>query len=103
MLHQTIKQSHSRKRPTLTDTGEPVPKRGACAQKLTEVEEIVTELKSMHGNAYTIEKLNNWAHMIHMGKHSSCDIPPNLPYFKGAKNKKIRVGLIWYNVSRKEN
>ena len=77
------KQNQSRKRPTLTDTGEPVLKRGACAQKLTEVEEIVTELKSKHGNAYTIEKLNAWAHM---GKHSSCDLPPNVPYFKGAKN-----------------
>ena len=78
------KCSQSRKRSSFAD-GEPVSKRAACAQKLTEVEEIVTDLKAKHGSAYPVEKLNAWAHMIHMGKHSSHELPPDLPYFRGTK------------------
>ena len=33
-------------------------------------------------------KLYTWTHMIHMGKHSSHDLPPDLPYFKGTKSEK---------------
>ena len=54
----------------------------ACVQKLSEVEEIVTELKEKHESEYSIEKLNAWAHLIHLGKHASYETPPDLPYFK---------------------
>jgi hypothetical protein len=80
------KCNQTRKRSSQVRGSEPLQKRGACAQKLTEVEEIVSQLKAKHGSAYTVEKLNAWAHMIHiMGKQTSHDLPPDLPYFKGAK------------------
>ena len=34
-----------------------------------------------------VEKLNAWAHMIHTGKHESCEIPPDILYF--SKEKKM--------------
>lgn len=64
----------------------PHSKRDACAQKITEAEKIVGTLREKHGH-YSVEKLNVWAHMIHMGKHTSYDIPPNLPYFLKEKSK----------------
>lgn len=53
-------------------------KRMSSAQKLQEVEKIVEELKEKHAASYDIEKLNAWAHLLHMGKHET---PSNLPYF----------------------
>ena len=47
----------------------PSSKQNACMQKITEVEEIVSDLQQRHGSEYSVEKLNAWAHMIHMGKH----------------------------------
>ena len=40
------------------------------------------ELKEKHGSKYTVERLNAWAHMNNMGKHSSKDDPPDLPFKK---------------------
>ena len=45
------------------------------------------ELKEKRGSKYTVERLNAWAHMINMGKHSSKDDPPNLPFFGKRKTK----------------
>ena len=61
-------------------------KRETCAQKLEEVEAVVKQLREKHGTAYSTEKLNCWAHMIHLGKHSCLDEPPDLPFF--GKRKK---------------
>ena len=33
----------------------------------------LVDLQAMHGNENPVEKLNAWAHMIHMGKHNSWD------------------------------
>ena len=29
--------------------------------------------------------MNAWGHMIHMGKHSSYNEPPDFPFFRGSK------------------
>ena len=75
----------SRKRPLSPTNCDSVPatgsKRTSSAQKLQEVEKIVEELKEKHAASYSIEKLNAWAHLLHMGKHDSYETPPNLPYF----------------------
>ena len=61
----------------------------SSAQKLQEVEKIVEELKEKRAANYNIEKLNAWAHLLHMGKHNSYETPPNLPYFgKGGDGMK---------------
>ena len=67
---------------------EPSAKRISCAQKISDVEKIVVNLKEKHGSQYTTEKLNAWAHMVQMGKHDSLEAPPNLPYFGRAKGKR---------------
>ena len=53
--------------------------RTSSAQELQEVEKkkIVKELKEKHAASYSIEKLNAWAHLLHMGKHDSYETPPN--------------------------
>ncbi len=66
-------------------SAKPRSKRDTCAEKVTEVEELVVKFKEKHGSRYTIEKLNAWAHMIHMDKHESLETPPDLPYFVGRK------------------
>lgn len=48
---------------------------------LTEVEEIVKSLKEKHGTKYSTEQLNIWAHVLHLEKHDSREVPPNVPYF----------------------
>ena len=52
------------------------------------VKEVVEKLKEKHGSKFTIEKINAWAHVIDLGKHSSYDEPPDLPYFGRKKTKK---------------
>ena len=51
------------------------------------VKEVVEKLKEKHGSKFIIEKFNAWAHMIDLGKHSSYDEPPDLPYFGRKKTK----------------
>ena len=58
-------------------------KRSKCGEKLSEVEDIVKKLKKKHGTKYSVEKLNIWAHMLHIEKHDSEEIPPDVPYFRG--------------------
>ena len=52
-----------------------------CESTIVAIQEVLEELKKRHGSKYTSERLNAWAHMINIGKHSSLDDPPNLPYF----------------------
>ena len=62
-------------------------KKQATAHKIKDVEAIVDTLKDKHGSAYSVEQLNAWAHMIHMEKHVSTEVPPALPYFGKAQEK----------------
>ena len=62
-------------------------KKATIMNKILEVEEIVKELQERHGTArFTVEQLNSWAHMLQLKKHSSYDVPPDLPYFKGCNS-----------------
>ena len=63
----------------------PRSKRVINEKKIQEIEDIITQLKEKHGSKYKVEHLNAWAHLIHLGKHSSLDTPPNYPYFVGRK------------------
>ena len=65
-------------------------KKEAIASKISEVESIVKKLQDKHGSQYSVEKFNAWAHLIHVGKHSSHDDPPDLPYFRGTKKRKLQ-------------
>lgn len=79
----------TRKRSCQTEQEQPPSaKRGTCKQRLEQVEDVVKKLREKHAEAYSIEKLTAWAHMINMGKHSSYDTPPNLPYFTGTSKAK---------------
>ena len=68
------KQSHEKEEsePPLSAKG------GTCQQRMEQVDGIVDTLREKHGDLYSVEKLNAWAHLIHMGKHSSYENP----YFK---------------------
>lgn len=81
--------SSSRKR-SLSEGAEgtaPRPK-SHCAQKIKDVEDLISQLKERHGKAFTTEQLSCWAHMYHMEKHNSLDIPPDIPFFTGSVKKK---------------
>ena len=60
-----------------------------CDEKIAAVEGIVSELQSINGHKYSVEQFNAWAHMIHVGKHSSLEEPPDLPYFKGSRKRTV--------------
>ena len=49
------------------------------------MEEIVKKLKDQHGTTYSVEKLNIWAHMLHIERHDSYEVPPNVPYFNRSR------------------
>ena len=68
----------------------PPSKRDSITKSISNVESIVKQLKSIHGESYSIEKVNAWAHLIHIGKHSSYKEPPDYPFFNG--NKKAATG-----------
>ena len=76
------------------EEGEPLSsaKRGTCQQRMQAIEDIVDKLREKHEGEFSIEKLNAWAHMIHMGKHASYDNPPDLPYFKKCSKKSGSAG-----------
>ena len=69
----------SRKRDMPAENVTSQSKRGCCEQTISEVEDMVKKLEEKHGEAYTVEKLNVWAHMLHIKRHSSYDEPPNVP------------------------
>ena len=54
-----------------------------CVRKISEVEDIIKDLKQRHGEVFTVEQLSMWAHI---GKHSSREAPPNLPFFRQSKS-----------------
>lgn len=66
---------------TSRDTAPPSSKRQAIAKSISEVEDIIKQLKEKHGNMYSVEKLNCWAHMLNVGRWSSYDEPPDFPFF----------------------
>ena len=77
--------------PAKTPRGSPAVSRSKhdqCAMKVQEVEKIVKKLKEKHESKFSVEKLNAWAHMIHLEKHSSYETPPELPYFVGRSQAK---------------
>ncbi len=79
-----------RKRDSTTSDAAPKPKRSSYdshLDKMSEVEEIVEELKNKHDSKYTPEQLRAWAHMIQMSKHSSYDHPPDKPFFGKSRKK----------------
>lgn len=53
---------------------EAAPKsKSTCVRNITEVEEIIKDLREKHGTSFTTEQFSMWAHVIHIGKHSSCE------------------------------
>ena len=60
------------------DDVQPSAKRGTCQQRMQHVHDIACKLHEKHGEAFSVEKYNAWAHMIHKGKHASYDDPPPL-------------------------
>ena len=76
-----------RKRTQNTDNSAPSAKRQAIAKSISQVEDIIKKLKEKHGDGFSVEKLNCWAHMLNVGKHSSYDEPPDFPFFKQPKQK----------------
>ena len=73
---------------SVSDIPPPSSKRQAIAKNISEVEEIIKKLREKHSDAYSVEKLNCWAHMLNVGKHSSYDEPPDFPFFKKRKEKR---------------
>ena len=69
----------------------PAAKRTTCQSTINAVQQLVEELKEKHGSKYTVERLNAWAHMINMGKHSSKDDPPDLPFFGKKKTNPVEI------------
>ena len=70
-------------------SGAPPTKKDVIAKNISDVESIVKVLQDTHGNSYTVEKYNAWAHLINIGKHDSYDEPPSYPFFTGNKKKNV--------------
>ena len=88
-----VGEQSTRKRSSQTiDDSAPSSKRQAIAKSISEVEEIIKKLKEKHGDTFSVEKLNCWAHMLNVGKHSSYDEPPDFPFFKRPKEKAKDAG-----------
>ena len=73
-----------RSAPVERTSSAPKPKL-TCVRKISEVEDIIKYLKQRHGESFTVEQFSMWAHVIHIGKHSSREAPPNLPIFRQSK------------------
>ena len=95
-----VAKDAGRKRPAPVETGLLAPKpKSSCQKKIVEVEEIIADLKDRHGGKFSTEQFTMWAHVIHIGKHSSYDIPPDQPFFKGSQKKASMSTPISSNVS----
>ena len=81
---ETVAPRIPRKRSKSPDKNDDAPP-SKCGKNLKQIEEIVDKLKQKHAKRYTIEQYNCWAHTLDMGKHDSCDQPPDLPFFVGRK------------------
>ena len=88
MSHHVVGQ----KRATPTEAAGSAPKsKSTCVRKISEVEEIIKDLSERHGTGFSVEQFSMWAHVIHVGKHSSREAPPDLPFFRQSHNKKSTV------------
>ena len=79
------RKGQTSKRPQLSDNSGPPSQKTKFAvhsEKMSEVEEIIKNLKTKHDSQYTDEQLRVWAHMIHLKKHDSMESPPCKPFFK---------------------
>ena len=86
----TINRKKRSRSPSHHDTkSAPSTKREACKQKIDEVEGIVLKLKEKHDTKFSVEQFSAWAHMIQLGKHSSYEAPPDLPYFGKHRHESI--------------
>ena len=59
-------------------------------KNISEVEIIMKDLQKKHQSSFTTEQFSTWAHMLHTGKHSSYDVPPQLPFFTGKVHKQVQ-------------
>ncbi len=92
LLSSSSEGTRPRKRHAEESEVQPQSKRDAYAKKISDVEDIVKKLEDKHGSKYTVEEMNAWAHMVHVKKRTSCDVPPNLPYFTGNKKRVADAG-----------
>lgn len=85
------KDETSKKRPHSPDKenqSEKVPRSGRYdeyTRKMTEVEDIELKLWEKHDGQYTEEQLRAWAHLVQLKKHTSLDVPPDKPFWRGRK------------------
>lgn len=82
------KNSESRKRSSPASVPEADKGKRSCTQKIRDVEDIMKQLKEKHGQMYSTEQYSCWAHMFHMEKHRSLEVPPGLPFFSQSRGKK---------------
>jgi hypothetical protein len=83
------RSGHTHKRATPTEGAAPAPKaKSTCVRKVSEVEAIIKDLREKHGTNFNVEQFSMWAHVIHIGKHSSREAPPDLPFFRQGSKKK---------------
>ena len=84
------KQTCSKRSSSNEGSGGPPTKKDAIAKSISDVETIIVKvLQDTHGNLYSVEKYNAWAHLINIGKHDSYNEPPNYPFFTGNKKKNV--------------
>ena len=63
------------------------------SKKISEVQEMVTKLRSKHGIMFTPEQYHAWAQLIQMGKQTTYDEPPQYTFFKGVPKKSTSATL----------
>ena len=93
---KTQKSKHSQDE----DAPGPQSKRAVNQRKIQQVEDIVAKLKEKHGNSFKVEQLKAWAHLIQIGKHSSHDTPPDLPYFVGRRASSSKAATTESDVAK---
>jgi len=71
-------RNNRKRRSNSTSDITPQSKLETCAQTLNKVEEIVKKLQDNHGATYSVEQFNIWAHMLHIQKHCSYEVPPSV-------------------------
>ena len=53
--------------------------------RVAKTNEKLTKLEEKHADKYSSEQLRTWANLIQLKKHSSLNIPPDYPLFRGRK------------------
>ena len=87
IAHKISGQKRAASADPAASTSKRKAKSGFCEKKVTEVEEIIQDLRDKHGTKFSTEQLSMWAHVIHIGKHSSRETPPDLPFFRQSHKK----------------